>query len=433
MHILIRRPAFLAAEVMLTHPLGKRIVIKPRDNLKGIGVSYTLDTLALVSRHMGWLTVTIPNTKELVRNTEYLENNSRDPFFFDQPQVAKRFLEELINANRPILERWYLKEEYSMESHAYTVEDFLKTRDADYAPLGLGERVAPEAEVEEASSESEVESEESELEEESEDEGEEGQEEGEEEKEDENEESDVDEENEEDDERDHIKDTLNQGNVLGLEDVLEVLKTSPVVPAFFRKEATAEDLAREYYKRKGFEIVGDEVQLLPDLDIPAADYIKMHEIDETAEDSESKKKVEESISVDGVDHYGDAKFEEAVVAASESDSDLADLDRGLAELGDDDLYELDPLLTEDRYTVTEYDLNQAAEEIASLVYDSHLNPAWKDAEVDYQRDQDVINLEKHPVSLYDLAKFGLQDESEKHICNVAIDILSEIRNNKEYV
>lgn len=127
----------MAIDVMRTHSLGQKILIKPRDNLKGIGVSFVLNTLALFSKHMGWLTIFIPNAKNLCHNTEYLIPSSRDPFFFDQPVIARRFLENLVKSQRPVLEQFKLKKNYTREIHGYSLDDIRNSRHSDYLPLEI--------------------------------------------------------------------------------------------------------------------------------------------------------------------------------------------------------------------------------------------------------------------------------------------------------
>jgi hypothetical protein len=133
--MMIRRPAFLAMHVMKTHALGKKILIKPRNEMKGVGVSYCLNLLALFSKHMGWLTVFVPSARKLVQNHEVLQVSPRDPFFMDQPLVAKSFVESLVNGQRPALEQFKLKKSYSVESHGYSIEDILSSRSEGYEPV----------------------------------------------------------------------------------------------------------------------------------------------------------------------------------------------------------------------------------------------------------------------------------------------------------
>jgi hypothetical protein len=135
--MMIRRPAFLAMHIMKTHALGKKLLIKPRNEMKGVGVSYCMNLLALFSKHMGWLTIFVPSTRKLVQNHEVLQVSPRDPFFMDQPLVAKSFVENLVNGQRPALEQFKLKKNYSTETHGYSIADILSARKEGYEPISF--------------------------------------------------------------------------------------------------------------------------------------------------------------------------------------------------------------------------------------------------------------------------------------------------------
>ncbi len=258
--MMIRRPAFLAMHVMRTHPLGKKILIKPRNEMKGVGVSYCLNLIALFSKHMGWLTIFIPSAKKLVQNFEVLQVSSRDPFFMDQPLVAKSFVENLVVGQRPALEQFKLKKEYSREKHGYTLADVIAAREEGYEPIYY-----------ESSKK------------------------------------------------------------------FESLPRSSI-DAFFRKEKTALDLAREI------------------------------------------------VSIEGL---------------------IVDNNK------------------EDEKHISEEEVHSLSELIQSHLYDSVHNPEFAQYEKETEEDQSVP-------SLYDLAQFGLRSENmEQIICNIAVDILHEIRLNEE--
>ena len=80
---------------------------------------------------------------------------------------------------------------------------------------------------------------------------------------------------------------------------------------------------------------------------------------------------------------------------------------------------------EDEKHISEEEVHSLSELIQSHMYDSVHNPEFAQYEKETEEDQSVP-------SLYDLAQFGLRSENmEQIICNIAVDILHEIRLNEE--